>query len=172
MKKFRLFWIVCSLLSLGSTTFLDPCVKFVNKKSNKVINMRKVFVFISMVVMTTLFSSCATIVSGGDPSITINSSSVFDPVTITTEKQSYPNVTLPAVVQVKRKKLDGQRIRIEAENYKFEDIVLRKTVNGWAFGNILLGGLIGWSIDLMTNCVSKPAQDEFMIEPTFKRKTD
>ena len=134
--------------------------------------MRKVFAFISMVVMTTLFSSCATIVSGGDPSITINSSSVFEPVTITTEKQSYPNVTLPAVVQVKRKKLDGQRIRIEAENYKFEDIVLRKTVNGWAFGNILLGGLIGWSIDLMTNCVSKPAQDEFMIEPTFKRKTD
>ena len=113
--------------------------------------MRKVFAFISMVVMTTLFSSCATIVSGGDPSITINSSSVFEPVTITTEKQSYPNVTLPAVVQVKRKKLDGQRIRIEAENYKFEDIVLRKAVNGWAFGNILLGGLIGWSIDLMTN---------------------
>lgn len=133
--------------------------------------MRKVFVFISMVAMTTLLGSCATIVSGGDPSITINSSSVFEPVTITTEKQSYPNATLPAVVQVKRKKLDGQRIRIEAENYKFEDIVLRKAVNGWAFGNILLGGLIGWSIDLMTNCVSKPAQDEFMIEPTFNRKT-
>ena len=133
--------------------------------------MRKVFVSISMVATATLFCSCATIVSGGDPSITINSSSsVFEPVTITTEKQTYPNVTLPAVVQVKRKKLDGQRIRIEAENYKFQDIVLRKAVNGWAFGNILLGGIIGWSVDLITNCVSKPAQEEFNIEPTFKKK--
>jgi len=42
--------------------------------------------------------------------------------------------------------------------------------NGWAFGNILLGGIIGWSVDLITNSVSKPAQDEYMIEPTFKRK--
>lgn len=133
--------------------------------------MRKVFVSISMVATATLFCSCATIVSGGDPSITINSSSsVFEPVTITTEKQTYPNVTLPAVVQVKRKKLDGQRIRIEAENYKFQDIVLRKAVNGWAFGNILLGGIIGWSVDLITNCVSKPAQEEYNIEPTFKKK--
>ena len=121
--------------------------------------MRKVFAFISIVAVVTLFSSCATIVAGGDPS-----------VTITTEKQTYPNVTLPAVVQVKRKKLDGQRIRIEAENYKFQDIVLRKAVNGWAFGNILLGGIIGWSVDLITNCVSKPAQEEFNIEPTFKKK--
>ena len=131
--------------------------------------MRKVFAFISIVAVVTLFSSCATIVAGGDTSITI-SSSVTDPVTITTEKQTYPNVTLPAVVQVKRKKLDGQRIRIEAENYKFQDIVLRKAVNGWAFGNILLGGIIGWSVDLITNCVSKPAQEEFNIEPTFKKK--
>lgn len=132
--------------------------------------MRKVFAFISIVAIATLFSSCATIVAGGDPSITISSSSVTEPVTITTEKQTYPNVTLPAVVQVKRKKLDGQRIRIEAENYKFQDIVLRKAVNGWAFGNILLGGIIGWSVDLVTNCVSKPAQEEYNIEPTFKKK--
>lgn len=132
--------------------------------------MRKVFVFISIVAIATLFSSCATIVAGGDPSITISSSSVTEPVTITTEKQTYPNVTLPAVVQVKRKKLDGQRIRIEAENYKFQDIVLRKAVNGWAFGNILIGGIIGLSVDLITNCVSKPAQEEFNIEPTFKKK--
>ena len=134
--------------------------------------MRKVFVFICMVAMATFCSSCATIFAGGDPSITINSTSVFEPVTITTEKQTYPNVTLPAVVKVKRKKLDGQRIRIEAENYKFQDIVLQKAVNGWAFGNILIGGIIGWGVDLLTNSVSKPAQDEYMIEPTFKRKQD
>lgn len=40
---------------------------------------------------------------------------------------------------------------------------LIKSTNGWAFGNILIGGLIGWGIDLGTNCVSKPAQTHFYI---------
>ena len=87
-----------------------------------------------------MLSSCATIVSGGNPSITINGN-VSEPVTIVTEEQTYPNVGLPAVVKVNRHHLDGQRIRITSENYKFDDIVLEKSVNGWAFGNILLGGL-------------------------------
>jgi hypothetical protein len=56
-------------------------------------------------------SSCATIVSGGAPSITINGN-VNEPVNITTTKQTYSSVTLPAVVQVDRHKLDGQRIKI------------------------------------------------------------
>ena len=34
--------------------------------------MKKVFMFISIVAMTTLFSSCATLFAGGDPSITID----------------------------------------------------------------------------------------------------
>ena len=114
-------------------------------------------------------SSCATIVSGGDPSITINGN-VNEPVDITTAKQTYSRVTLPAVVQVQRHKLDGQRIRITSENYKFDDIVLGKQVNGWAFGNILLGGVIGWGVDLATNCVVKPEQTQFTIQPISKQE--
>lgn len=89
---------------------------------------------------------------------------------ITTEKKTYDNVTLPAVVKVKRHHLDGQRIKITSENYKFNDIVLTKTVNGMAFGNILIGGLIGWGIDLSTNCVSKPEKTEFTITPLPKEE--
>ena len=102
-----------------------------------------------------LLSSCATIVSGGDPSITINGN-VNEPVNITTTKQTYQGVNLPAVVKVNRHKLDGQRIQITSDKYKFNDIILEKKVNGWAFGNILLGGVIGWGIDLGTNSVVKP----------------
>ena len=54
-------------------------------------------------------------------------------------------------MKVKRHQLEGQRIKIESENYKFDDIVLQKAVNSWTFGNILIGGVIGWSVDLMTN---------------------
>ena len=47
--------------------------------------------------------------------------------------------------------------------------MLRKTLNAWTLGNILIGGLIGWGIDLGTNCVSKPAQTEFTITPLPKK---
>jgi hypothetical protein len=76
------------------------------------------------------------------------------------------------VVKVKRKKLDGQRIQITSPNYDYKDIVLKKTVNGWTFGNILLGGLIGWGVDLGTNAVSKPQQDTFHVSPTPKEKAN
>ncbi len=123
---------------------------------------------IVMAAMTpVLLSSCATIVSGGDPCITINGN-VSEPVNITTTKQTYQGVSLPAVVKVNRHKLDGQRIQITSDNYKFNDIVLEKTVNGWAFGNILLGGLIGWGVDLGTNSVVKPTQTSFVIQPQPK----
>jgi len=113
-------------------------------------------------VMPMFLSSCATIVSGGSPKITIDGN-LTEPVTITTTKQTYPNVTLPYVVKVNRHKLDGQRIYIQSETSRYKDIVLEKSTNGWAFGNILIGGLIGWGIDLSTNCVSKPAQTHFYI---------
>ena len=112
--------------------------------------------------MPMLLSSCATIVSGNSPKITIDGN-LTEPVTITTTKQTYPNVTLPYVVKVNRHKLDGQRIYIQSETTRYKDIILQKSINGWAFGNILLGGLIGWGIDLGTNCVSKPSQTYFYI---------
>ena len=126
---------------------------------NKVKMIRKATI---VAVAPFLLLSCATIVSGGSPSITIDGN-VKEPVTITTSKQTYSNVMLPYVVKVNRHKLDGQRIYIQSETTRYRDVVLEKSVNGWAWGNILIGGLIGWGIDLGTNCVSKPSQTHFYI---------
>lgn len=117
---------------------------------------------IVVAIMTMFVSSCATIVSGGSPTITIDGN-IGGPVTITTTKHTYSNVMLPYVVKVSRHKLNGQRIYVQSETTRYKDVVLQKSVNGWAFGNILLGGLIGWGVDLGTNAVSKPAQEYFYI---------
>ena len=117
---------------------------------------------LSVITITLLLSSCATIVSGGSPSITIDGN-VTEPLTITTTKNTYTNVTLPTTVKVSRHKLDGQRIYVQSETTRYKDIVLEKSTNGWAFGNILIGGLIGWGIDLGTNAVSKPSSTHFYI---------
>lgn len=114
-------------------------------------------------------TSCATILDGGSPTIHLEGSTA-EPVTIVTEKQTYPNVTLPATVQVNRHKLDGQRIKISSENYEYPDIVLEKKVNGVTFVNILIGGLIGWAVDAATNCVSTPQQKYFNVSGTPKEK--
>ena len=119
---------------------------------------------VMMALSCAMFTSCATIVSGGSPKITIDGNSA-EPVTITTEEQVYTNVTLPYKVKVNRHKLDGQRIQIQSATKRYNDVVLSKSVNGWAFGNILLGGIIGWGVDLGSNCVSKPSQTYFYIQP-------
>ncbi len=92
---------------------------------------------IGVAIMTMFVSSCATIVSGGSPTITIDGN-IGEPVTITTTKHTYSNVMLPYVVKVSRHKLDGQRIYVQSETTRYKDVVLRKSVNEWAFGNILL----------------------------------
>ena len=109
-----------------------------------------------------LFSSCATIFSGGSPKITLDGN-LGEPVTITTEKQVYKNVTLPYIVQVNRHHLNGQRIHIQSEDQQYPDVVLSKSVNALTFLNIF-NYLVGWPVDLATNCVSKPAQSRYYVE--------
>lgn len=149
-------------------------LKTISKKYKKVLLriMKKFRVcksIIAAVIASFMLSSCATIVSSGDPSVTIRGD-VDEPVNITTERQTYTGVILPAVVKVNRRKISGQHIRITSPNYTFDDIILKRTVNGWTFGNILIGGLIGFGIDLSTNNVSVPAQTEFYIIPKPKRQ--
>lgn len=126
--------------------------------------MKKLWKNLSLAaIIISTMSSCASIVAGGSPRITIDGDTK-EPVTIITEKQTYPNVQLPYTVQVNRHHIDGQRIQIQSDKASYRDVVLEKKVNSWTFGNILIGGLIGWGIDLITNCVAKPSKPNYMIE--------
>ncbi len=127
----------------------------------KITDLSKTFAV--LISASLLMSSCATIVAGGSPKVIIDGD-IKEPVTITTEKNVYKDVTLPQMVKVNRHKLDGQKITIKSKTKRYRDIVMEKTINEWAFGNILLGGLLGWGVDLITNCVSKPYQTRFNID--------
>lgn len=118
-----------------------------------------------------LLSSCATIVTGTKPKVIINGDT-NEPVTIRTSYKTYENVMLPAQVQVRRKHLSGQHISVRSENYTYQDIMIDKKTNGWAWGNLALGGLIGWIIDLGTNAVSEPRQKEYTIHGVQKKDSE
>lgn len=115
------------------------------------------------------FTSCATIMSGGTPTIHLEGK-IDEPVTIVTERNTYPNVTLPINVQINRHKLEGQRIKISSENYEYNDIILSKSFNGTTILNIFIGGVVGWVVDMATNCVSLPSQKNYYVTPIPKVK--
>ena len=133
--------------------------------------MKKNSIMTAVIVVSvmTLFSSCATIISGTTATVQIDGK-FTEPMTITTSFQTYEEVVLPAEVKIKRQHLDGQHIKISSPNYTYEDIILNRQTNGWAFGNILIGGLIGLGVDLGTNAVSKPGQDTYYIKATPKNE--
>ena len=119
------------------------------------------------ITLPMLFPSCATITSldGGISPVVTLTSPVTDPVNISTSKGYYENVYFPVKVKVRRHKLNGQRIRIMSDKWEFDDVVMRSQLNGWFFGNIFLGGLIGMGVDLGTGCIMQPVQTEFNVYP-------
>lgn len=111
-----------------------------------------------------LMTSCATMLSGTKADIFIHGN-VDEPVNIVSSHGEYKDVTLPTVVEVKRRHLNGQHIQISSEHHTFDDIVLRKAFNEWALANIILPGPGGLVIDLITNAVSKPSYDCYFVRP-------
>ena len=114
-------------------------------------------------------TSCATMFSGTRADIMIDGD-VDEPLTILSSHAEYQDVTLPTIVEVKRKHLDGQHIQITSEHHTFDDIVLEKAFNAWALLSVYTGAL--GCIDLFTNAVSKPKYDNFYITPSDKTADD
>lgn len=127
--------------------------------------MKKIIRTVFGILVICSMTSCATLFDGGSPKVTVNSTTIpaGTPVTITTENYVYRDVTLPCRVKVRRHGIDGQRIHVASAHKQYPDIILEKKVNAWTWGNILIGGVIGWSVDLITNCVAKPKQSTVYV---------
>lgn len=112
-----------------------------------------------------LFSSCATILDGGNPTVTLYGLPDNQRVTVITNVQEYRNVCLPKRVKVARHHLDGQPIHVINDNGERQTVYLEKSVNGLTLLNILVGGLIGFGIDCATNSVATPAFKHLYVNP-------
>ena len=108
-----------------------------------------------------MLSSCATLFTSGDPTITIDGPSAA-PVTISTERNTYTEVYLP-----NRHHIDGQVVRVTRQDGKTKTFMMEKQFNAVSLLNILFGGLLGFGIDCATNCISTPNQKYFYCDPKF-----
>lgn len=93
--------------------------------------------------------NCATIVSGRNQTLPVVTEPDGAVITVgTTEQKS------PATVLLDRRQ-EFYVIKVEKEGYKTVTVTLKRGTNGWVWGNILFGGIIGLVIDFSTGSAYK-----------------
>ncbi len=120
------------------------------------------FVFVLILFLTLL--GCATIFQAGPDRIPVNSTPMQG-AKVYLDGQLV--ATTPTTIDVPRK--SECVIRIEMEGYEPIVIDRDKNLNGWFLGNILLGGVIGMSIDLITHNQGGYSEEPIVVE--LKAKT-
>lgn len=102
----------------------------------------------SVVLVLTLFSSCASIVSRSNWPLAVNTNPSGAKVEITDRKgYTVYNGTSPMIVKLKSGagffSKQSYTIKLSLEGYNEKIIPVQCDLNGWYFGNIVFGGLIG-----------------------------
>ena len=103
-----------------------------------------------------LLGGCATITSGSTQTISVSSSPAGASVTVTPGEQK---TTTPGKLILKR---DGgpYMVKVTLEGYAPYSVLLATETNGWVFGNLIVGGLIGLAIDSSTGAWIKLTPNE------------
>jgi hypothetical protein len=102
-------------------------------------------------------AGCATIVTGGNQSVTFNSNP--DGATIKLDDTAMGKT--PITLSLKKKA--GQTLAFEREGYEPLTTQLTTKTNPWIFGNILIGGLLGCSTDVVSGALYQYAPDRYMV---------
>lgn len=113
-----------------------------------------------MIVVTFLIVSaqgCATIVSGKKQEMTFNSEPEGATVTVSGRVLGKTPMTLQL-----DKKTD-QSVTFEKEGYKSQTMQLTTTIDGWFWGNIVIGGLFGSTTDAVTGAVHEYAPSQYYV---------
>lgn len=108
--------------------------------------MKKIFAIISIFGLC----SCATIVDGGPDTINLMTSDGSSVKAQVTTKAGTQTLVLPTLMSVPKSCQDIQVQVIEDKKTNMSYSVVDSQVNGWVFGNIIFGGLIGLAVDGLT----------------------
>jgi uncharacterized protein YceK len=106
-----------------------------------------------------LLSGCASIFSGSTQTVTVNSEPVGAAVTVTNSAGAKVHSgTTPATFQLARGagyfRAESYTIKLQKDGFAAKEINVTGNINGWYFGNILIGGLIGMlAVDPLTGAM-------------------
>jgi len=113
--------------------------------------MKKNFKTLMIISIAFISTSCASIVSSSSWPLTVNSNPVGAKLQITNKRGiSVFNGQTPATVSLKSGSgffgSESYLVNLNLDGYTEKTIPVRCTLNGWYFGNIIFGGLIGMLI--------------------------
>ncbi|MCW3107954.1 MAG: hypothetical protein JWQ09_2460 [Segetibacter sp.] len=144
--------------------------------------MRRIFLKPTVLVLTTavLLSSCASIVSKSSYPVSIRTNPVGSNVSITDKKgkEVYKGQS-PATVTLKSgagffSKAEYQ-VKLSSPGFAEKIVPINYKINGWYFGNLLLGGVVGMLIiDPATGAmwrIQDPVIDENLVKTTASIST-
>lgn len=114
-------------------------------------------------MVTSLLTSCATIMHGTRQSIGISSNPSNACVWV---DKKYSGNT-PIVVEMSRK--DNHIVRIELDGYQPYEATFSRQLSGWVFGNIVFGGVIGLAVDAITGGLYVLTPDQIQAEMRSNR---
>ena len=113
--------------------------------------MKKITGIILACLCCAFFTGCASIVDGGSKTVQISSNPEGAKVTISNKSGKDISVlTTPATVSLERSSgyFSGEDYKLvfAMPGYYPSEVHIKSTVDGWYFGNIIFGGLIGFLI--------------------------
>jgi len=103
-------------------------------------------------------SGCASIIDGTTQPLSF--ASTPDEATVYINGQAVGKT--PVTIQIKKQN-GSQTLRFSKEGFKDVDMSLNSSINGWFFGNILSGGLLGSSTDGLSGAAFKYEQSSYMV---------
>jgi uncharacterized protein YceK len=107
-----------------------------------------------LVVFALSLGGCATIIHGSKQEIGVSST----PSGATISLNGINAGMTPTVFKLDRK--ESQIVKVMLPGYAPYEMILTRKVDGWVFGNILFGGLIGLAIDAATGSMYKLSPEQ------------
>jgi hypothetical protein len=99
---------------------------------------------LSSIAAALLLTSCGTIMHGTTQNVGISSSPTSAKVIIDNQDKG----STPLIADLKREQ--DHIVRVELAGYEPYETTLTHDLSGWAWGNILAGGLIGLAVDAIS----------------------
>ncbi len=117
--------------------------------------------------------NCATIFSENQYQYTISTTPSDASITVMDNNQTIATLNSPNKLTVNMKK--DIVLKLEAKGYKEKYHAIEKSINGWFWWNLFLGGALGLIIDYSTGSMYKPLDEKtdlnFTLEPDQQAPT-
>ncbi len=115
-----------------------------------------------IIIICLFFTSCATIISTSKQ--TVNFSSSPSDAKVYLNDELVGNTPLMRILERKNE----YAVKIELEGYQTYETKLSRKLNGWFFGNIFLGGIIGIIVDASTGAMYQLTPEQISAVLTEK----